>query len=259
MDSLLVDSPRVLKLVGHAVRWNLVQHLSHSDYRVQDLVGKLQLPQNLVSYHLKQLRHGNLVTERRSSADSRDIYYSLDLQTLRQHFLATGAAIHPVLGTDAFLRDPGQWHLPVSPLRVLFLCTKNSARSQIAEGLLRSLSGGCVVVESAGSAPATLHPAAIRAMATHEIDISHQHAKPVDLFLDQHFDVVITVCDRMREVCPSFPDTPRRIHWSVLDPVDVDGTAQEVDQTFAQTVEHLTMRVRFLLAELEQQRSPREQ
>ena len=255
----ILPLPDVLKQISHEVRWNLVQHLSHSDYRVQDLVATLHLPQNLVSYHLKQLRQGRLVTERRSSADGRDIYYSLDLQTLRQHFLATGAAIHPILGAGAIPRDAGNWHLPAPPFRILFLCTKNSARSQIAEGLLRHLSGRYVVVESAGSTPTTLHPAAIRAMAKIGIDISQQHSKQVDEVMHQEFDLVVTVCDRMREVCPTFPGTPRRIHWSVLDPVETVGSDQQVDRAFEQTVEHLVIRVNLLLTELEQKGKSGEQ
>lgn len=259
MEDRLLPLPDVLKQISHEVRWNLVQHLSRSDERVQDLVATLHLPQNLVSYHLKQLRRGHLVTERRSSADGRDMYYSLDLQTLRQHFLATGAAIHPVLGAGVMPRDAGDWHLPFPSIRVLFLCTKNSARSQIAEGLLKHLSGGRVVVESAGSTPTTLHPAARRAMAKIGIDISHQRSKPVDEVMHQEFDLVVTVCDRMREVCPTFADTPRRIHWSVLDPVETVGSDQQVDRAFEQTVEHLVIRVNLLLTELEQRGKSSEQ
>ncbi|GCF07506.1 arsenate reductase/protein-tyrosine-phosphatase family protein [Dictyobacter arantiisoli] len=251
MDDLL-PLPDVLKQISHEVRWNLVQYLSHSDERVQDLVGALHLPQNLVSYHLKQLRRGHLVTERRSSADGRDMYYSLDLQTLRQHFLATGAAIHPVLGAGVMVRDAGTWQLPSPSRRILFLCTKNSARSQIAEGLLRHLSGGHVMVESAGSTPTALHPAAVHAMAKIGIDISQHRSKYVDEVTHQRFDLVVTVCDRMREVCPSFPGAPRRIHWSIPDPVETVGSDQKVDQAFAQTVELLAMRVNLLLTDLEQ-------
>ncbi len=259
MKTMLGQPPEVLKLTAHVVRWNLMQQLSQSDYRVHDLVGKLQLPQNLVSYHLKQLRLGHLVTERRSSADSRDVYYSLDLQTLRQHFLATGAALHPALSANAFPRKSGYWQLPSPPLRILFLCTKNSARSQIAEGLLRTVSEEHVIVESAGSTPTTLHPAAIRAMATIGIDIRQQHSKSVEAMVHQPFDFVVTVCDRMREVCPSFPGTPRQIHWSVPDPLEAMESDQQLDQAFAQTVEHLALRVNLLLTEFEHQRSSREQ
>jgi|SRR5579859_1115510 len=141
MDAQAELPPGILKLVAHDIRWTVVQQLARSDHRVQELVERLQLPQNLLSYHLKQLRQDGLVTERRSSADGRDIYYSLDLQKLRQHFLATQAAIHPSLGVDVIAREAGTWHLPSPPPRILFLCTKNSARSQIAEGLLRYLSG----------------------------------------------------------------------------------------------------------------------
>src|SRR5438105_15217706 len=101
MEDVLVQPPNVLKLIAHAVRWNLLHLLAHSDYRVQDLVEKLKLPQNLVSYHLKRLRLGQLVTERRSSADERSVFYSLDLERLQTHYLAAGDTLHPALTATA--------------------------------------------------------------------------------------------------------------------------------------------------------------
>ena len=100
MEDILVRPPHVLKLMTHAVRWNLLQLLAHSDYRVHDLVGRLHLPQNLVSYHLKQLRQGQLITERRSSADERSLFYSLELEHVQHLYLSAGEMLHPaVTGT----------------------------------------------------------------------------------------------------------------------------------------------------------------
>ena len=109
--------------------------------------------------------------------------------------------------------------------RVLFLCTGNSARSQMAEGLLRHLAGESYEVESAGTAPKGLHPRTIEVMRELDIDVSGHTSKNLDRFLGQHFDHVITVCDRAQEQCPVFPGvTP--MHWSFDDPAAVEGDGQ---------------------------------
>src|ERR1700730_429867 len=97
MDKLINSPPEILKLAGHPVRWRVLMRLARSDYRVQELVAFLQLPQNLVSYHLRQLRAGNLVTERKSSADERSVYYSLDLEQFRVLYVQAGSQLHPAL------------------------------------------------------------------------------------------------------------------------------------------------------------------
>lgn len=107
--------------------------------------------------------------------------------------------------------------------RVLVLCTGNSARSQMAEGLLRHIAGDKVEVESAGVAPSHVRPEAIEAMREVSIDISSHRSKSVDEFLDRRFDYVITVCDNARESCPVFPGNAERIHWSFDDPASVEG------------------------------------
>jgi arsenate reductase len=107
--------------------------------------------------------------------------------------------------------------------RVLILCTGNSARSQIAEGLLRHFHGDRFQVYSAGIEPSFVRPQAIRIMNEIGIDISTQRSKSIDEFLTQEFDYVITVCDNANERCPIFPGAPNRIHWSVEDPVAVAG------------------------------------
>jgi len=108
-------------------------------------------------------------------------------------------------------------------LRVLFICTGNSARSQMAEGVLRHLAGERVEVFSAGSKPSVVNPMAIRAMAEIGVDISGHRSKSLMEFIHQPFDFVITVCDSAAETCPAFPGRAQRFHWSFPDPAAVEG------------------------------------
>ena len=232
-----------LKLLAHDVRWVLVTALAESDRRVQELVTLLARPQNLISYHLRLLREAQLVKERRSSADGRDVYYSLDLAHFRLLFQESGLALHPALACV----EPVEPDLVGErPFRILFLCTHNSARSQLAEGILRATAGDWVSVFSAGSQPGSVHPLAVR--AAHELgyDISQQQSKHMDEFAGRPFDYVITVCDQVREVCPVFPDGPEQIHWSFPDPAAVVGTEAERLAAFGQTAHELATRLHFL-------------
>jgi protein-tyrosine-phosphatase/DNA-binding transcriptional ArsR family regulator len=245
--------PEVLKLVSHEVRWNVLHLLSRSDYRVQELVERLNLPQNLVSYHLKQLREGHLVHERRSSADERALYYMLDFERLLTLYAQVAADLHPAIGAQAQLQLSRQWDLPKPPLRVLFLCTENSARSQMAEALLREFSHGGIEIMSAGSLPTRqVHPLALRVMQEAGVDMRGAVPKSLDRFRQEHFAAVITVCDRAREVCPTFPGHPDLIHWSLPDPVLVQGSEEIQYQAFKQTAEQLRVRLQFLLPLLKQ-------
>lgn len=242
MTTLNLEPPDILKLLAHTVRWQIVAALAQSDYRVQELETRLARPQNLVSYHLRLLREGGLVGERRSSADGRDAYYTLNLDTLRAAYQASGAALHPAL---ACATNPET--TPARPYRVLFLCTHNSARSQLAEGILRAAGGERVEVFSAGNLVTAVHPLATRAAAERGIDISQQRAKHLDEFAGQPFDAIITVCDRVREVCPVFPGDPPHIHWSLPDPTAVSGPEEEQYQAFRQTAQELSTRITYLL------------
>lgn len=248
-SSLSATPPEFLKLLAHDLRWSLLTALAHSDLRVQELVDLVQRPMNLVSYHLKQLRAHQLVHERRSSADGRDVYYSLDLTHLERLYHQSGAQLHPVLGCTPLPPDRST-RLDAAQSRVLFLCTHNSARSQMAEGLLRHLSGGQIDAFSAGDAPAVLHAQAIGAMAALGIDISRQRAKHLDEFRDQHFDLVVTVCDRVREQCPTLSGDPPAIHWSIADPLAAEGAEQTM--VFQETAQQLRTRVHYLLLTLAQ-------
>ena len=129
---------------------------------------------------------------------------------------------------------------------MLFLCTGNSARSQMAEALLGQLAGGAVEAASAGSRPKPLHPEAVRVMREHGIDISGCRSKHLAEFSGQRFGYVITLCDRVREVCPEFGDHPQLIHWSIADPAgEADARA-----AFRRVADGLRTRIGFLLARL---------
>lgn len=128
------------------------------------------------------------------------------------------------------------------PSRVLILCTGNSARSQMAEGLLRHLAGDRFEVFSAGSKPSVVNPYAIRAMSARGIDISEQRSKHLSEYLDQPFDYVITVCDNAAETCPVFPGRAQRIHWSFPDPAAAQGSDADILASFVRVRDDLEAR-----------------
>ncbi|MET7423135.1 metalloregulator ArsR/SmtB family transcription factor [Dactylosporangium sp. NPDC005555] len=221
---------------GHPVRWRLLSELARGDLAVHELTALLGQPQNLVSYHLGKLRKAELVTTRRSSADGRDTYYSLDLARCGNLLSGAGAALHPGLR----LTTPAP--APVTG-RVLFLCTGNSSRSQIAEALLRDRTAGTVQAFSAGSNPKPIHPHAVNVMAARGIDLSAARPKHLNEFTGQLFDTVITLCDRVKEICPEFLGHPRPTHWSIPDPAA--GSAEP--SVFERVADELAQRIGFLL------------
>jgi ArsR family transcriptional regulator, arsenate/arsenite/antimonite-responsive transcriptional repressor / arsenate reductase (thioredoxin) len=237
--------PALFRLAGDPVRWSLVRELAASDRRVRELTAALRLPQSLVSYHLGRLRAAGMVAARRSAADGRDAYYRLDLERCRALLSEAGLALHPALGPAPAAAAP-----PATDRRVLFLCTGNSARSQMAEALIEMRSGGSVEAASAGSRPTPLHPAAVRVMAARGIDIGGRASKHLDTFLESRFDVVISLCDRVREVCPEFPGGPRVVHWSIPDPAVDPVDETDPDAAFERVARELEVRIGFLLHQL---------
>jgi arsenate reductase len=133
---------------------------------------------------------------------------------------------------------------------VLILCTGNSARSQMAEGLLRVLADDRFEVFSAGSKPSTVNPLAIAAMDEHGIDIRSPRSKHLNEYLAQPFDYVITVCDNAAETCPLFPGPARRIHWSFPDPAAVEGSEAERLASFRQVRDAIETRLKSWLTDL---------
>lgn len=242
-----------LQLAGHPVRWRLLGELARSDRLVHELTEIVGEPQNLVSYHLSKLRDGQLVSARRSSADRRDTYYTVDLARVGAGLSAAGGALHPALRLAPASRDGKR----LAPARVLFLCTGNSARSQIAEALTKHLSGGAIQAFSAGSDPKPLHPNAVRVMrAAHNIDLSRYLPKHLDAFAGQRFDFVVSLCDRVREACPAFPGQPETVHWSIANPAM--GEADEATYPlFEQTAAELETRITFLLTALAARTPPK--
>ncbi|HUR16179.1 MAG TPA: arsenate reductase ArsC [Candidatus Limnocylindrales bacterium] len=133
--------------------------------------------------------------------------------------------------------------------RVLFVCTHNSARSQMAEGFLRHFAGDQFEVHSAGTEASNVRPLAIRAMAEIGVDISGQESKLLDRYLDDRWDHVVTVCDDANESCPVFPGATNRGHWSFTDPSKAEGTEQERLAVFCKVRDQIVQRVRlFALA-----------
>ena len=130
------------------------------------------------------------------------------------------------------------------PIRVLFVCTHNSARSQIAEALLKRYGGGDFEVYSAGTEVSRVNPYAIRVLAEAGIDWSGATSKSITGFLDQRFDYVITVCDRARATCPVFPGSSNTLHWGLDDPSEVEGTDEEKLPAFRRTETEVSARLR---------------
>jgi arsenate reductase len=129
------------------------------------------------------------------------------------------------------------------PRRVLFLCTHNSARSQMAEGLLRALAGPGVTAFSAGTSATAVRPEAVAVMREIGIDIAHQESKTLERFLGDAFDVVITVCDDANDACPVFSRANRRRHWPIADPARVQGTDAERLAAFRLARDELRRRI----------------
>ncbi len=132
--------------------------------------------------------------------------------------------------------------------RVLILCTGNSARSQMAEGLLRQEAGDRYEVFSAGTRPSHVRPEAIEVMQEVGIDISSHHSKSVDEFVAQQFDYIITVCDNAKENCPVFPGRNERVHWSIEDPAAAQGSVEERKAVFRRIRDEIAGRIRSFAA-----------
>ena len=240
--------PEILGLLGDPLRWQLVGELGRSDRRVGELVQLVGKPQNLVSYHLAELRHAGIVSARRSSADGRDVYYRADLFRCRDLLGETGLSLHP--GLSLAPTPPGEVVLRRARPRLLFLCTGNSARSQIAEALVEHRSKGTVEARSAGSHPKPLHPNAVRVMAERGVDISGRPTKSLTRFAHTRFDRVITLCDKVREVCPEFPGSPVTCALEHRRPRGRGNSDEATYPAFQHVADEIESRVALLLADV---------
>ena len=133
--------------------------------------------------------------------------------------------------------------------RVLFLCTHNSARSQMAEGLLRAAAGDRFRVDSAGTAATAVRPEAIEAMREVGIDISGQASKSLERFLGEHIDWLVTVCDQAREACPTLPGVAQQLHWNIEDPAAVHGDEAQRMAAFRAARDDLARRIEDFLSQ----------
>ncbi len=244
----------MLRLLADPVRWRLMQQLARSDQRVRELVVAVGQPQNLVSYHLRQLREGGLVTARRSSFDARDAYYGLDLRGCSRALAGAASALHPGL---APFPGPGLPGVGAGPAtvggagRVLFVCTGNSSRSPMAAALLRHRGGARLESASAGIRPKPVHPSAVAVLREHYgIDISGHQPVHVGAVASQRFDYVISLCDKARENLPDFASRPARVHWSLPDPAAAEGGPPGLP-AFERTAAELDIRIGFLLPVLD--------
>ena len=234
-----VPVPLLMRMAAHPLRWALLTELASSDRRVRELVAAVDEPQSLVSYHLRLLRSAGLVVARRSSFDGRDSYYHLDLARCATAFGDAATALHPALAPT----DRG-WP---SGRSVLFLCTGNSARSPMAEALLRRRSGGRVDVASAGSRPKpAMHPNTARVLRKeYGIDLEPRQPQSLDAVAGRRFDYVITLCDKIREV-PRDHGSAVTMHWSLPDPAAAADTDRATYAEFRRVALELDTRIGFL-------------
>ncbi len=251
MAAAQLPASSFIGLAAHPVRWGLLTELARSDRHVNELTHLLDQPQALVSYHLARLRDGGLVTSRRSAHDGRASYYRLDLQRCGDALSATGLALHPGLALR-IVQPTAPQPSRARRARVVFACTGNGARSQIAEALLQQRAGDRVHVVSGGSQPKPIHPNAIRVLAERGIDIGDRRSKPLTQFDGQHFDHIVTLCDRVREACPEFSGRPQAIHWSIADPSRATGGDRATYPIFRDLASELDIRISFLTALIDQ-------
>ncbi|OGP69043.1 MAG: hypothetical protein A2170_06200 [Deltaproteobacteria bacterium RBG_13_53_10] len=131
--------------------------------------------------------------------------------------------------------------------KILFICTGNSIRSQMAEGLMKALGGEGWIVQSAGMLPSFVHPLAVRVMMEIGIDISDQKSKSADKFVNEAFDIIITLCDHAAASCPTFPGQGKRLHWPIEDPVGATGPTEERLVLFRKARDEIKKRIEAFL------------
>jgi ArsR family transcriptional regulator, arsenate/arsenite/antimonite-responsive transcriptional repressor / arsenate reductase (thioredoxin) len=243
--------PLFARMAAHPLRWRLMSELAAGDLRVGELTAVTGEQQSLVSYHLARLRGSGLVRTRRSSFDGRDVYYRLDLARCEELLAACGTALHPGLRPGPQDRpgavseeSPGTG--PDSG-EVLFLCTGNSSRSQIAEAFVNARPAAKLRAFSAGTRPKPLHPDAVRVMTEYGIDLAGRQSKHLSVFAGRRFSYVVTLCDRVREACPEYRRHPGYRHWSTQDP-SAGGSGETGYPAFRAVAADLDERVRCFLA-----------
>ena len=230
LEPLLRDVPseataQAMKALGEVNRLRVYALLSMGPMSVGDLGITLGLSQALISHHLAVLKAAGLIADHRSPHDGRVIFYTVNKDRLRDLYGELSLLLDPIRALDPRPTppDPTRRTAMSGPIRALFLCTGNSARSQMAEALLHDKGEGLFEAFSAGTHPKALNPLTIKIMDEKGIDVRGQRSKDVAEFLADRFDYVITVCDSANEECPVFPGDYERIHWSFEDPAAATG------------------------------------
>jgi protein-tyrosine-phosphatase/DNA-binding transcriptional ArsR family regulator len=229
-----------MHMASHPVRWALLTELAAGDHRVRELAAAVDEPQNLVSYHLRLLRSAGLIDARQSTFDGRDTYYRLNLSRCAGAFGEAAAALHPALAPAAAAKTAAG--------SVLFLCSGNSARSPMAEALLREKGHGRIRTASAGSHPKPrMHPNAIRIMRDlYGIDLHDGRPQPLTAVARRRFDYVITLCDKVREYARGH-GVATTMHWSLPDPSAAGDNDRATYPQFRNVASELDTRIDFLL------------
>ncbi len=251
MDATPHDMVEFFRLLADPTRCAILMRLARSDERLTELSDTVKQPSETVAAALADLESAGLITSRLSDVDGGELYYQINLERLQQRYATAGRMIHPALAQA--IAETEEETAPRAKPRVLFLCTHNSARSQMAEGLLRAYSHDSIEAFSAGSQPGQVHPLAIEAMESMRIDIRGQRSKHYEEFIGQHFDYIVTVCDRAREACPVFPGLQDSIHWSIPDPAAIEHEAER-RRAFHHTATQLANRIRYLQILIERDR-----
>jgi protein-tyrosine-phosphatase len=233
----------------------MLVELAGSDRQVGELTDVVGQPQGLVSYHLARLRSGGLVSSHKSSFDGRAVYYRVHLDRCGELLASTGAALHPGIPASGPAIPSRLGARNRRRIKVLFVCTGNGTRSQIAEALLRTRAGDTVEVVSAGTHPKSIHPNAIGVLSELGIDISAAQSKSIAQYRGRHFDYVITLCDKAREICPEFAGQRREMHWSIEDPSRLPGSRRATMPAFRAVAADLESRIGFLLSLIDNESS----
>ena len=231
------------------------------------IVARLGLTPNLVSHHLKVLREAGLVDIERDPADRRWIYYIPNIQQLTEIQFQLSYLLHPArIQARAAECGPSQGAQPYIPpdhltiekehpmtnkAKIIFLCTGNSARSQMAEAFMKKYAGDLFEVHSAGIEPKGVNPYTVRVMEEAGIDISGYQSKGVRQYLGHvNFGYVVTVCDHAEENCPTvFLTQGKHLHWSFEDPAAFQGTEEQTLQKFSQVRDQIEKRIKEFAAE----------
>lgn len=232
-----------LRNFGEPNRLVIISLLSTGPMLVSDICNASGLSLTLVSQHLRILRDSGMVQAERDSKDARAVWYSLNPQRIKEIQTALSMVFDMTKIVDCRgLGAKQSPNLSREKFRVLFLCSGNSARSQMAEALLQHYGKGLIEARSAGTHPREVHPLTIKVLTEIGLDTKGLKTKHYSVFNQESFHYVITVCDRANEECPDFKGDYQRIHWSIADPVK-DGNEDELINVFKQTREELAGRI----------------